>query len=154
MQQGLRIRGGPTIIWKILRRATSNTTVQVSLNSPLVPILQDEPGDFFRIAKIRDSPKRLARISQSCTAMEAFPNSTVSETAVTTGFPDSEVNMDSLFQSLQNDPTAQSTGPSGTAMFNDPQLIPQSEFGRDVYEVVHVRIPRVRALAREVMNGM
>jgi hypothetical protein len=82
--------------------------------------------------------------------MEAFPNSIISEAIV---FPGSEVNMEALFQSLQNDPRPESTSPS-TAMYHDPQLIPQSEFGRNIYEVVHVRIPRVRALTREVINGM
>ncbi|KAF9516025.1 hypothetical protein BS47DRAFT_1341350 [Hydnum rufescens UP504] len=61
--------------------------------------------------------------------------------------------MEALFQSLQNDPQPQSTSPS-TAIYHDPQLIPQSEFGRNIYEVVHVRIPRVRALAKEVIIGI
>ena len=95
----------------------------------------------------------IARISKLSAAMDVFPNSTITETA-STGFPESEVNMDALFQSLQNDPRTQSTSSPSATMFHDPQLVPQSEFGRNIYEVVHVRVPRVRALAREVISGM
>lgn len=66
----------------------------------------------------------------------------------------SEVNMDRLLQSLQSASDGQVGG--DTMHFHDAtQLpVPQSEFGRNMYEVLNVHIPRVRALARDAIDGM